>query len=856
MATKKLVSASRVAVVGGGPAGSFFALYLFRYGQSRGVDAKIDIYEPRSFAVPGPRGCNRCAGILSASLVQNLKELALDLPSAVVQSQITGYSLHSPYGVIDVQNPDPQSPIYSVYRGGGPLRFPVGVEASLDNFLLERAKASGARVISRRVTAIHLSPSPRISCEGQEYPYDLVALAGGVNALGVEVEGARYTPPRARRMAQDELHARPEDIAAAFGNRVRVCLFPGSSLAFGTLAPKGSFVNVSLLGLGATPPSVGEFLNADLVKRLLPWPYQQACGCEPLIAVGPARNPVADGFVAIGDACVTHLYKDGIGSALLTAREAARAAVFHGIGSDDLGKSYLPFCRAIERDNSWGRLLFSVHRNTKNSRTFFLAYARLIGAEQRRPKRRSSRVLWGLFTGSYSYGRLMKLSLSPGALLPLAGAMATELLAYHRPSLAAGPGKRVHILILGGGFGGVYTALRLKRAIGGENNVDVTLVSRENFFLFTPFLHEVATGGIETRHIAYPIRQIRGWSNFRFIHHRVTLIDLAAKKVFLDEAMLEYDYLVLALGGVTDTNRLPGLTDNVFTLKTLRDGMLLRNHIIRMFEAADAESDPRRQACLLTFVVVGGGSTGVQLVTEMRDFIYRFLLKNYPHVKASRIRVTLVQDKEYVLEGMDAKLGAYALDTMRRKGIDVKLKARVTGVTLETLKLADSEDIATRTVVWVAGTTANPLVAAMPLARDQTGRILVNEYLETPDFPGVYALGDNVHFPDRGWAQGLPPRAHIAVRQAGTVAANIHARLRGRPPRRYHYSHMGEMVSLGSHTAAVNVYGLRLYGLAARFIWLNAYLGLLMGGYNRVRVLMDWFLSLAFGRDTTLLEIK
>ena len=415
--------------------------------------------------------------------------------------------------------------------------------------------------------------------------------------------------------------------------------------------------------------------------------------------------------------------------------------------------------------------------------------------------------------------------------------------------------KDINILILGGGFGGMYTLLHLRKAFKNSKNVHVTLVNRENFFLFTPFLHEVATGGIETRHIAYPIRQIKGWQNFRFIRGEVASIELEQKKVFLEQGALEYDYLVLALGNAPDFKQTPDSNENVFTLKTLRDGMFLRNHIIHMFETADTEPESERQNCLLTFIVVGGGSTGVQFVTEMRDFIFRFLLKNYPHVEPSQVHILLIQDKDYVLEGMDAKLGAYALDCLHRKGIDVRLKTRVEGITSDGLQLAGQGEIPTRTVIWATGGRANPVVADLPLSTDQVGRIVVDNYLEIPGFPGVYAVGDIALFKDKRWTQGLPPRAHIAVRQARTVAANIAASINGRNKHPYRYIHMGEMVSLGSHTAAVNFFGLRIYGVVGRFIWLNGYLSLLMGWYNRLRVLTDWFLALIFGRDITMLDI-
>jgi len=415
--------------------------------------------------------------------------------------------------------------------------------------------------------------------------------------------------------------------------------------------------------------------------------------------------------------------------------------------------------------------------------------------------------------------------------------------------------KDIKILILGGGFGGIYTLLHLRKALKKQKNIYVTLVNRENFFLFTPFLHEVATGGIETRHIAYPIRQINNWQNFRFIHGEVTSIELEQRKVFLGEQSLDYDYLILALGNVSDILPKPPFDGNVFTLKTLSDGMFLRNHIIQMFETADAELDMERRNSLLSFVVVGGGSTGVQLVTEMRDFIHRFLLKSYPRVQRDRVHIRLIQDKNYILEGMDEQLGIYALECLHRKGIDVRLNTRVESLTSEGLQLGGQGEISSCTVIWATGGRVNPLIADLPVSKDKLNRIAVNEYLEVPGFNGVYALGDIIHFKDNRWEYGLPPRAHIAVRQARTVAANIVAGIFSKEKKPYRYIHMGETVSLGSHTAAINIFGVRIYGVIARFIWLNGYLSLLMGWFNRLRVLTDWFLALIFGRDITMLDI-
>ncbi|MFQ5827521.1 MAG: FAD-dependent oxidoreductase, partial [Dehalococcoidia bacterium] len=344
----------------------------------------------------------------------------------------------------------------------------------------------------------------------------------------------------------------PEDIQAAFGDRVKVLLLPHSDLIFGTLVPKGSFINVSLLSRTGSP-SLNEFLSHPLVKRALPFPYERACGCRPLISVGKAQNPIGDGFVAVGDAVVTRLYKDGIGAALLTAQKAAHTAVHFGTTAQAFRRHYLPLLRDLDQDNTYGRLLFSLHRRLRDSPAFSRAQARLLAQERGHPGLRPyHKALWGMFTGSYSYGEILRTALRPAFLTRLVLEAARQRL----KGVALPPCR---ILVLGGGFGGVYTTLHLEKALRKQKAVEITLVSRENFFLFTPLLHEVATGGVETRHIAYPIRTLRGRRRFSFVQGEVKAIDLEKKVVNTDRGSLPYDFLVLALGSTTDTSQLPAL---------------------------------------------------------------------------------------------------------------------------------------------------------------------------------------------------------------------------------------------------------------------------------------------------------
>jgi NADH dehydrogenase len=780
-------------------------------------------------------------------LLNNLRGLDLTVPPETIQGHISMYSLYSPFGTMDVENPSPGEQIYSVYRGSGPLRSPLPYTVSFDGFLLEAARKAGAEVKPIRVKAVRLAPHPMVEVEGDWEEYDLVVMATGINAPALPVEGLPYRPPPTHRMAQDELRARPEDVQRSFGDQVKVLLFPHSDLIFGTLVPKGSFINVSLLGRG-DPPSLDEFLSHPLVKKALPFPYERSCGCRPLISVGKAQNPIGDGFVAVGDAGVTRLYKDGIGAALLTARKAAHTAAHFGTTAQAFRRHYLPFLRALDRDNARGRLLFSLHRRLRDSPAFSRAQARLLAEERGHPGPQPyHKALWGMFTGSYSYSEIMRTALKP--IFP------TRLVleaARQRLKGTALPPRR--ILVLGGGFGGVYTTLHLEKALRKQKAVEITLVSQENFFLFTPLLHEVATGGIETRHIAYPIRTLRGRRRFSFVQGEVKAIDLEKKLVNTDQGSLPYDFLVLALGSTTDTSQLPTQAPHVFILKDLHDGMVLRNHIISLFEEADAR--PEEQERLLTFVVVGGGATGVQLIAEMRDFIFRFLLRNYPRVSPGTVRLILIQNDMRLLEDMDPGLATYALSVLKRKGVEVRLCSRVTRVLDDATEINGAEVIPTRTLVWTAGIRGNPVIESLPLEKDPLGRVEVDQFLEIPGLPGVYALGDNALFINPNSGQPLPARAHIAVRQPKTVAHNILADLFGGRKRPCPVPWMAETVSLGSREAAIKLWRLRLFGLPARFLWLTSYLVLVPSVYIRTRVVLDWLLALIFGRDVTLLRLR
>ena len=409
---------------------------------------------------------------------------------------------------------------------------------------------------------------------------------------------------------------------------------------------------------------------------------------------------------------------------------------------------------------------------------------RLIGDEQiadRGPKP-FTKAVWGMFTGSYSYRSIARMTLNPTALFRLFLALLQEI--AKSPFSRNPQPRKLHIgarkvLILGSGFVGTYVLRRLVPSLNRNENVETTMVSDENFFLFAPLLHEVAMGRIETRHIAYPIRRLHWRDRFSFRQGTVQKIDLDQRKVITTAGTLEYDYLVLALGSVPDLSELAATGPNVFTLNSLHDSVRIRNHIIKVFEQALVENNQEKRKQLLTFVVSGGGYKGVQVVTELRDFIRSTMLKLYRPLKPEDVRLILVEAEHKVVAELHTKFGAYIMKQLKKMGIEVKQSSRITGVWEDHVEINGSEHVQTSTLLWVAGIVANPQIAEIDVEKDSLGRVLVDSYLNVPKFPGVYAAGDCAHFKDPLSNRPIPPRAYTAVRQAETIARNILADIRG-----------------------------------------------------------------------------
>lgn len=420
---------SRVAVIGGGPAGSLFGYFMLNIAQRVGIELQVDIYESRDFSYPGPRGCNMCGGIVSESLVQALAIEGINLPSTVVKRGIDSYVLHMDVGSTCINTPLQEKRIAAMHRGGGPLGIKESMWRSFDGYLLELALAKGAHLIRDRVHHLGWGEGrPQVETkDGPPRTYDLLVGAVGVNSPGLELFqelGFGYQPPQTTKTYISEFHLGQEAVERYIGSSMHVFLLNIPRLEFAALIPKGEYITLCLLGEGIDQPLVQSFLESPEVRKCLPSgpdALKACCHCLPRINVYEAAPLFAGRVVLIGDCGVTRLYKDGIGSAYRTAKAAAVTAIFDGISAEDFRRRYRPICRTIRRDNQLGKVVFFLTRQMQKMRFARRGVLNMVRREQAQGgKHRSmSMVLWDTFTGSAPYREVFLRSLKPNFLLSL-----------------------------------------------------------------------------------------------------------------------------------------------------------------------------------------------------------------------------------------------------------------------------------------------------------------------------------------------------------------------------------------------------------------------------------------------------
>lgn len=416
--------------------------------------------------------------------------------------------------------------------------------------------------------------------------------------------------------------------------------------------------------------------------------------------------------------------------------------------------------------------------------------------------------------------------------------------------------QRTRIVILGGGFGGVYTALRLEKLWRGSRDIEITLVSRENYFLMTPLLFEAGSGVLEPRHAVNPIRPLLDGT--RFVEAEVASIDLDRRAVAVrppNEGELyeiPYDHLVLALGGVTNTHLIPG-SSCALTFKTLGDAMFLRNRVIRLFEAADIENDPARKQAQLTFVVVGGGLVGVELIGELTSFVEN-VARLYRHVDPREVRFEMIEAGPHIAPEFDESLADYAAGVLQRRGVNIRTNTAVKSIRDDSLELPDGQRIMAQTIVVATGVVPSPLVTSLPIEKDRKGRALTEPTMRVKGRTDLWALGDCASIPDPA-GKPYPTLAQHALREAVQLANNITSELRGQPLMPFVYQTKGTMAALGHFKGMGRVYGVKIHGFVAWWVWRTYYLFRMPHWNRRLRIILDWTVALFFKNDVVQLDV-
>ena len=411
------------------------------------------------------------------------------------------------------------------------------------------------------------------------------------------------------------------------------------------------------------------------------------------------------------------------------------------------------------------------------------------------------------------------------------------------------------IVILGGGFGGAYTARHLEKLWRGSGELKITLISRDNYFLMTPLLFEAASGVLEPRHTVNPLRPFLKTS--QFVEGEISGVDFGKRVVSVKAANadgitdFEYDHLVLALGGVTNLSLIPG-AEQAITFKTLGDAIYLRNRVIRLFESADVEKDPIRRKAQLTFVVIGAGLVGLELMGELTEFVSN-VAEVYRNVRKEEISFEMIEAGPKIAPEFDEKLADYSGNLLKSRGVKIRTSTRVKAIHGGEIELEDGQRIAAETIVVATGVSPNPLLSKLNVTKNAKGRADVDATMRVKQMENIWALGDCASIPDPT-GKPYPPLAQHALREAKVLAANITAVIRNQQPQPFVYSSKGTLAALGHFKGAGQVYGINIHGFLAWWIWRTYYLMRMPPWSRRLRIIIDWTVALFFRNDVVQLD--
>src|SRR6476660_9679476 len=413
--------------------------------------------------------------------------------------------------------------------------------------------------------------------------------------------------------------------------------------------------------------------------------------------------------------------------------------------------------------------------------------------------------------------------------------------------------KTTRIVIAGGGFAGLYAAMHFDKRLARRADVEVTLISRENFILFTPMLHEVAAGDLYPGDIVNPLRRIL--RHVKFVEADVQTVDLDKRIVHCTggvadrELEFEFDHLLLTLGSETNFFNMYGLRDWAVTMKSLSDAAMLRNRMVALLEEASLQSDEAARKQLLTFVTAGGGFAGTETTGAVNDFV-RETVRYYPQLREDLIRVVVVHPGNFILPELGEELGRYAERKLRERKVEVIKGPRVANYDGAVVTLSDGTSIPTATLIWTAGVKPSPVIASLPCQKER-GRLLVNEDMSVPGVSGLWAAGDCAAIPDvkSGSGKFYPPTAQHGLRQGVVVAKNIEAAILGRLPKPFDFKMLGQLASIGHRTGVAMVFGIKFSGFIAWWFWRSVYLMKLPRLAKKLRVMASWTLDIFFGQE-------
>jgi len=421
------------------------------------------------------------------------------------------------------------------------------------------------------------------------------------------------------------------------------------------------------------------------------------------------------------------------------------------------------------------------------------------------------------------------------------------------------------IIILGSGFAGIEALKNLQKEFHNDKGIEISLISKDNFLLFTPMLPEVSTGMIETRHILTPVRSF--CKKASFYQAEVMSIDLEKRKVHLKHSIgrysqpfslhthiLDYDFLVIALGSEPNFFGMRDIENHSFTMKDIDDAITLRNHVIDVLEQANLEHEDKQLcATLLTFVVVGGGFNGIETVGALNDYVRGTIKEFYNNIYPPDVRIILIDAGKKILEQVDEDLGEYALKRLQAKGVNFMLNTVVKKVTPESIVVNEGNSIPSYSVVWTAGVASSKLIANLNCEHDREHRIIANNFLEIPNYQGVaYAIGDCASIVNPGTGKAYPQTAQHAIRQGKLAAKNIIFEIKGKGKKKeFDYKIKGMMAEIGKRDGVATLFGIKFHGFIAWWMWRSFYLGNLPTKSKRLKVLLDWTMDLFFKQDVS-----